>query len=410
MLLSLLCVPGCDAEVGYPSAKARALSWRIGYVTCFMGFVLAMWLFRDSQRPSNTDVPAFDQAKDDDEQRALLVLRVALAATLFFSLHVFGLLSCALLSKSRGNDMKVPLADWAQASFWVFKFLLAFFVTFGMMYISDASTRTFFPIARAGGLLFVLVQVLVVVEFVYATSEWLLQKAEHAAWARYLLLFGSVFLCLCAIVAVALLFHYFAPLGNASACSEETALLVLALSFGPLLVLLHALTPGSPGNLLTSGMVWVYMVFLACSALLAMTSRCDAGISTGGGQALYTQIVSFIISIGSIVYSVYSSSIDTDSVGLDVVECQTGAPELYEWPYFHLVFCLGAMHISQLFIGWSLNIDDIGNWEFDRGNWSASVKASTALLTFLLYAWSLIAPNLLPHRAFQRNDTAPSIA
>lgn len=401
MLLSLLCFPGFDVESGgLPSCRARNVAWRVGYLVLFLGYAVAMWVFRDLPPPANASMPALDEAPSRQE-RQLLVMRVALSSALFFACHIALLLALPLISApQRSASREVSPADWVQCSFWLLKVLLAFALSLACMYPPDHRFRDFFQVARVGGVLFIVIQVAVVIEFVYSTSDFLISRADAgASWARAVLVLGSLFICCCCIVAIALAFEYFAPPSHMNNCARETAFIAVSSALGPLLIALHAFVPKSPGNLLTSSLIWAYLIFLVVSSLLALTdqNRCDGSIINESGQALYTQIFSFIISIGAVVYSVYSSSQDVDSVGLDVVQRNLETPELFEWRYFHLVFMLGSLHVSQLLIGWSLDTE-VPNWTLDKGEWSSTLKAATCWLTAVLYGWSLCAPAICPGR------------
>eukprot|EP01097_Dermamoeba_algensis_P001212 TRINITY_DN1459_c0_g1_i2.p2 TRINITY_DN1459_c0_g1~~TRINITY_DN1459_c0_g1_i2.p2 ORF type:complete len:166 (-),score=44.51 TRINITY_DN1459_c0_g1_i2:134-631(-) len=75
---------------------------------------------------------------------------------------------------------------------------------------------------------------------------------------------------------------------------------------------------------------------------------------------------------------------------------------VYNYTYFHVVFMLGAMYMSELISNWSvIKVDDNNNSvAVDSGMVSVWIKIATSWVVILLYIWTLFAPIVFPDREF----------
>lgn len=77
-------------------------------------------------------------------------------------------------------------------------------------------------------------------------------------------------------------------------------------------------------------------------------------------------------------------------------ELEDYTPVSYNYSFFHLIFALASMYIAMLMTGWGAVEQEKDR--LDVGWTSVWVKTAAEWVTALLYAWTLVAPVLLPDR------------
>ena len=71
----------------------------------------------------------------------------------------------------------------------------------------------------------------------------------------------------------------------------------------------------------------------------------------------------------------------------------------YNYTYFHVVFILACMYVSMLLSQWNTVSGETGELISVGHDWtSVWVKVVSGWVAFGLYAWTLVAPILLPNR------------
>jgi hypothetical protein len=73
------------------------------------------------------------------------------------------------------------------------------------------------------------------------------------------------------------------------------------------------------------------------------------------------------------------------------------APVPYNYSFFHLIFALASMYMAMLFTGWG-TASEMEKDRIDIGWASVWIKSASMLVMSALYAWTLVAPVLLPDR------------
>jgi len=203
------------------------------------------------------------------------VFRVALAQVCFFGLMAIG----SRLSKQFHNAL------------WPFKFALAYIpLVVGMLFVPAPAIDQFVWAARAGAAIFVVLQMIVIVDLAYAVNDWFVAQsnadgyAAVAAYARGQEDFGdgpiawmqsacagldealttllsiALFLFAVAITGNVLLFVYYAECATTTAFVAMTLVLCVAATATQLAL-------SESGNLLTSAAVSAYAVFVAYTAV-----------------------------------------------------------------------------------------------------------------------------------------------
>ena len=77
---------------------------------------------------------------------------------------------------------------------------------------------------------------------------------------------------------------------------------------------------------------------------------------------------------------------------------------LYNWSFFHLVFCFASMYMMCVLMGWQIiNKNSHGTIQIENTIESVWVQVIASWCSGILYMWTLIAPIYLPNRDFTIN-------
>eukprot|EP01018_Ginkgo_biloba_P022121 Gb_36065 [translate_table: standard] len=151
-------------------------------------------------------------------------------------------------------------------------------------------------------------------------------------------------------------------------------------------------------GLLKSGLMGLYVVFLCWSAIRSepATEICNTRPqATGRGD--WITIVSFVIAVLAIVMATFSTGIDSKSFQFRKDEVQAEDDVPYGYGFFHFVFSMGAMYFAMLFIGWNLH-QTMQKWSIDVGWASTWVKIVNEWLAAGVYKDQVFLAPLLSHK------------
>ncbi|XP_017599226.1 PREDICTED: serine incorporator 2 [Corvus brachyrhynchos] len=213
------------------------------------------------------------------------VYRMGFAMAAFFCLFAV-LMVCVRSSK----DPRAAL----QNGFWFFKFLVLVGITVGAFYIPDgAFTTVWFYFGVVGSFLFILIQLVLLIDFAHSWSQrWLCNAGESNAKGWYAALCTVTFIFYAAsIAAVALLYVYYT---KPEGCTEGKAfisinlILCLIVSVVSILPKIQEAQPHS--GLLQASLITLYTIYVTWSALANVpTQRCNPTLlvrnSTGPATA-----------------------------------------------------------------------------------------------------------------------------
>ncbi|NWW57048.1 SERC2 protein, partial [Ifrita kowaldi] len=199
------------------------------------------------------------------------VYRMGFAMAAFFCLFA-ALMVCVRSSK----DPRAAL----QNGFWFFKFLVLVGITVGAFYIPDgAFTSVWFYFGVVGSFLFILIQLVLLIDFAHSWSQrWLRNAGESNAKGWYAALCTVTFIFYAAsIAAVALLYVYYT---KPEGCTEGKAfisinlILCLIVSVVSILPKIQEAQPHS--GLLQASLITLYTIYVTWSALANVpTQRCN---------------------------------------------------------------------------------------------------------------------------------------
>ena len=328
---------------------------------------------------------------------------------------------------------------------WIKGFLLVA-VTVGCWFIPDAFYTIYVDIARFFSGLFLLIQLIILVDFAYTWQEkW---TSDDNPLHKYVLGISAAMFA-GSVTLIGFLYHWFAS----SSCHLETFFITFTL----LLCIIFSLLSVSPwiegGGLLPAAVVTLYSVYLLFSALGSDPSSECNGLYGGGGSisnakaTIWQTVVNCIISGGSVAYAAYNIYTSGSLIGEsdDSSAAAGGAAESYsamddskaaapasddveaahpkaaspaasssddasaplpitnrQYRRFYLVMAVTSMYLCMLLTNWGNreSVDNAGIANETTSKENMWVKITSQWAVIGLYVWSLIAPIVLRNRDF----------
>jgi hypothetical protein len=380
----------------------------------------------------------------------LAVYRLCFVVTLFF-------LFMALIMIGVKNS-RDPRAGF-QNGFWGVKYLLIIGGCIGAFFIPHGSFGpTWMWFGLLGGLCFILVQLVLMVDFAHTWAEtW--QGRYHDSGNQnwfYALLACTAFFFLAAVGVVAFSYHYYTGIVAGDCRLHEffisfNMLLCVALSVVSILPAIQEHQPNS--GLLQASFVSLYVMYLTWSAMTNTTDTlCKKDLKDiilpGGGKVSNatsglgdfmaagpsdhpsmdtSSIFGLIIWFCCVLYSSIRSSSNSQAARLTMTDRVTlteaeSDPEgkdddaagggngggsgdetngvNYNWSLFHLMFAFSTLYVMMTLTNWYSPGDGVSIDSISNNMGAVWVKIISAWLCMVIYAWTLAAPIILPDRDF----------
>lgn len=234
----------------------------------------------------------------------LAVYRICFALACFFLL-----MSVITIGVRSSRDPRAPI----QNGFWGIKFLLVAGVAFAAMFIpAGAFGPTWMWIGLIGGLIFILVQLVLVIDFAHTWSETWVQNHEESdgrGWFCALLSATFVQYCLSA-TAIVMLFIYYTKSGDCGLNKFFISInLILCVGVSVLSVWPTVQEHLPKSGLLQSAMVTLYTIYLTWSAVANNPNpECNPGMIPMGDHKTKvtfdkTAIIGLVIWMLCVLYS-----------------------------------------------------------------------------------------------------------
>ncbi|NWT04190.1 SERC2 protein, partial [Mionectes macconnelli] len=320
-------------------------------------------------------------------------------------------------------------------SFWFFKFLVLVGITVGAFYIPDgAFTSVWFYFGVVGSFLFILVQLVLLIDFAHSWSQlWLRKASESNAKGWYAALCTITFVLYAASIAAATLLYiyYTKPQG----CTEGKALisinllLCLIVSVVSILPKIQEAQPHS--GLLQASLITLYTVYITWAALANVpaqncnptllvrnstsTDMATEPLTTWWDASSIVGLIIFIlctlfISLRSSDHAQVNKLMLTEEGGHGAGPGEAAEPGphraydneqdgvSYNYTFFHFCLLLAALYIMMTLTNWYRPDESL---QVLRSPWTAVwVKICSSWAGLLLYLWTLVAPLVLPDRDF----------
>ncbi|XP_060086858.1 serine incorporator 3 [Heteronotia binoei] len=375
------------------------------------------------------------------------VYRISFAMAVFFFLF-----SLLMIQVKTSKDPRAAVHN----GFWFFKIAAVVGIMVGAFYIPEGPfTRAWFAIGTAGAFCFILIQLILLVDFAHSWNESWVEKMEEGnarCWYAALLSCTAINYIL-SLTAVVLFYVFYT---KSEICPENkffisfNMLLCIAVSIISILPKVQEHQPRS--GLLQSSIITLYTMFLTWSAMSNEPDRsCNPSLldlitqiaSPTAGPANATaaslpptpapqkalqwwdaqSIVGLIIFVLCLLYSSIRSSSNSqvnkltlsasDSVILDDAAGAAGDVEdgevrrvtdnekegvQYSYAFFHFMLFLASLYIMMTLTNW---YSPDADFKTMTSKWPAVwVKISSSWVCLALYVWTLVAPLVLTNRDF----------
>ncbi|XP_019365378.1 PREDICTED: serine incorporator 3 [Gavialis gangeticus] len=373
------------------------------------------------------------------------VYRISFAMAVFF--FIFSML---MIQVKTSNDPRASVHN----GFWFFKIAAIVGIMVGAFYIPEGPfTRAWFGIGTAGAFCFILIQLVLLVDFAHSWNESWVERMEEGNsrfWYAALLSCTGLFYIISVICLVLFYIFYTQPDG----CTENkffisiNLILCIAVSIISILPKVQENQPRS--GLLQSSIITLYTMYLTWSAMSNEPDRsCNPSllniitqISTSTIAPPNTTVIpatpappkslqwwdaqsilGLFIFVFCLLYSSIRSSSNSqvskltlsgsDSAILeDGVGTSGGAGEevvrrvadnekegvQYSYAFFHFMLFLATLYIMMTLTNW---YSPDADFKTMTSKWPAVwVKITSSWVCLLLYAWTLMAPLVLTNRDF----------
>lgn len=351
---------------------------------------------------------------------SFLVYRIAFANFLFFAL-----MAVIMINVKSSSDPRSGI----QNGFWGIKFVLILGTAIGCLFIQEGTLDGFlFVIGLISAILFILWQLILLVDFAHGANEWLLEKMDDddlgqcAKGAMIALSFGQY---LAALVGIILLYIYFGPSG----CSLHQFYISMALILSVICGIVATngeVQDSSPSSgILQAAVVSLYCVYMTYTALASnydteytSCTPYDVKPASEGRLQNGSSIFSMLLAVVIVLYSTISSATkglsgtgDSDgSRSSDIPMLEAGESTengkvqddeansvQYNYSMYHTTMIMAALYMMMLLTNWqNPNNKDLLNL---ANMWPVIwIKVVSAWASVLLYLWTLIAPMMFPDR------------
>ncbi|XP_077214443.1 uncharacterized protein LOC143849331 isoform X2 [Tasmannia lanceolata] len=392
----------CRSVVGGISRRSA----RIAYCGLFALSLIVSWILREVAAPLMEKLPwinHFHQTPNREWFETDAVLRVSLGNFLFFTMLAVLMIGV--------KDQKDP-RDRLHHGGWMAKIFCWCLVVIFMFFLPNGIVSFYETISKFGSGLFLLVQVVLLLDFVHGWNDAWVGKDEQF-W--YMALFVVSLACYVLTFSFSgLLFHWFTPSGHDCGLNTFFIVMTLILVFVFAVVALH---PKVNGSLLPASVISLYCTYLCYSGLSSEPRDYECNGLHNHSKAVSTGSLSLglLTTVLSVVYSAVRAGSSTTLLS-PPSSPRAGKPLLpleqqedkkkdetravtYSYSFFHLIFSLASMYSAMLLTGWSTSVGESGKL-VDVGWPSVWVRIVTGWATAALFIWSLITPHLFPEREF----------
>eukprot|EP01135_Chromosphaera_perkinsii_P004146 Nk52_evm53s270 gene=Nk52_evmTU53s270 len=336
------------------------------------------------------------------------VYRFCFAMAIFFL--VFSLI---MIGVQDSNDARAGINNgyWGpKALLWGVLVLVAFLIPnefyFGWAYV-----------AMAGAFVFILIQLVLLIDFAHSWSEnWVekYEESEEQGWYAALLV-CTIGMFVGTLALTVIMYIYF---GGAD-CTLNNVFITLNLFLCfvvSAISIMPAIQEENPrSGLLQSSVVCIYATYLIVSAVSNEPDEVCAPFSNGAKTS--TIVAGAVITFVAIIYSAITTSDSADllSLGGDgeddkLLNTEEGTSDgpiddekdgvTYNYSFFHLIFFLACLYVTMLLTDWQTLGGSDASVHIGHGWASVWVKVISSWLALGIYVWTMVAPLILEDRSF----------
>ncbi|KAJ2804332.1 Membrane protein tms1 [Coemansia guatemalensis] len=310
-------------------------------------------------------------------------------------------------------------------------------------------------VAMIGAGIFLLVQLVLLVDFAYNVAEACIERLEETdlpLW-RNLLVGGTLAMYIAFVAMTVVDYVYFAGDGCGRNQFFITFNMIACIGASVLAVHPRVQEANAKSGLAQAGMVTAYATYLVTSALAGSPNREDGApvcnpLAKAASARVTMAVVGAFFTIGAICYSTTNAAVkgntliisssnseyeavatEEASVPLSNAELRQGALRdavasgalpasalddyssdegsegdderhgvQYNYTFFHVIFCMASMYAAMLLTNWNSISSEDHIIIIGRSATAVWVKIVTSWLCVLLYSWTLVGPVVLPDR------------
>ncbi|MCD9640853.1 hypothetical protein HAX54_026561 [Datura stramonium] len=406
-LASCCAACACDACRTVVSGISRR-SARIAYCGLFALSLILSCILREVAAPLMEKIPwinSFHTTPSREWFETDAVLRVSLGNFLFFTI-----LAILMIGVKSQKDPR----DGMHHGGWMMKIIFWCILVIFMFFLPNGIISFYETISKFGSGLFLLVQVVLLLDFVHSWNDkWV--GYDEQFWYIALLV-ASVICYVAAFAFNGLLFHFFTPSGHDCGFNIFFIVMTLIFIFIFAVVTLH---PSVNGSIFPASVLSLYCTYLCYSALSSEPRDYECnGLHHSKAVSTGTLTVGLLTTVLSVVYSAVRAGSSTTLLSppsspragagkpllpLDKAdqeeEKEKAKTVTYSYSFFHIIFSLASMYSAMLLTGWSTSVGESGKL-VDVGWPSVWVRIVTGWATAALFIWSQVAPILFPEREF----------
>jgi len=299
----------------------------------------------------------------------------------------------------------------AHRGFWFLKFFTLFGLLIAAIFVDNHAMAAYREVARYASFLFLMMQILLLIDFGYRTNEWLIEldeKSENESCCNWKMgiLVGAFLLYAASITMWALEGHYFGGEG----CAAQQALIALTVIFCVLLSAVSCTKFCPHGTLLTSAIVTGYASYLCYSALASHPDATCNPFSKRQNSSFSDLAVGFVVFGVSMASTAWSATGSKDALigktsPTELTETLEGGPASdgddsekvtpESWWYYHLMMTVCTFYMAMLLTDWSTQPVNQPDGSYATSLGTFWVKIGSQWVCLLMYAWTLLAPYLL---------------
>lgn len=412
----------------------------------FIGTIIASIMLAPSIEEKLKQIPALCSFTDCNSVVNTFFGYLAVYRVCFAMAGFFLLFAIIMIKVENSKDPRAKI----QNGFWGIKVILLLAIAVGAFFIPAGSFGiAFYYIGMIGGFVFIVIQLVLLVDFAHSWNDSWLDKKENSdspkCWFG-LLLGATFFNYAVAITAIVLFYIYYAHAGCSLHQFFVSFNMILCIGFSAFSVSSKVQDAQPRSGLLQSSVVTMYTMYLTWSAMTnnpdktcnpslmtIVEGMANPGSSVGNvtagppspntnktwdGESILGVIVFFVCVLYSSIRNSSQSNIDrltfNDHVVLD--EESTGDMDdassdkdkkvydnekeavAYSYFFFHFMFFLAALYIMMTLTNWYKPDKTFKHLESSMP--AVWVKMASCWICVAMYIWTLIAPLVLSNREF----------
>jgi len=408
------CCGTCCAEHAESEAH-KSIVARIRYMLLFLIFAIVAFVFKDYGGVIFGSIPMLLEECNNLVQECqgyVVVYRVAFSLSLFYLIMMLATIG-----------PRPTIKDWRtviQNSVWLIKFIaygLLLIVTF---FIPNEVFLWYARVSIFGAGIFVLIQLIVFVDYAYWLNDYLVSKANESAnhqkkWLGLVLTLSAI----CYLASIGIIISAYVIFACTTCCESGVNATFITVTWVVMVILTFIGLKVEHGAILTSSMVSLYTCYLLFNALNSQPSdsTCTVVLQSSGNTN-FGIWVGFFLAIFSIIWNSFRAasaniggkkpveSKDPQSVipeeEQDEESKKEDEPATYSYSYFHFTFFLASMYLGMILTNWNIGAVVAASYQkgLDSGTVAVWVKIGSQWVCMLLYFWSLVAPFVLKNRDF----------